>query len=152
MKYAFFDIDGTLSIPIYNINGKIKCGCEEEWWKNQNDIDDNTYRLCRTPKQIKLFIEDLIKNNVKCFVLSTEKHESAKQNKIRFINERYSEIFTNIFFVEKDDDKIDFLLNFAKENNVDNTDIYYLDDAFSLCIKASCEDINAHHISEFLEY
>ena len=45
MKYAFFDIDGTLSIPFYDVNGKIKCGGEDDWWKERNDTDDNVYQL-----------------------------------------------------------------------------------------------------------
>ena len=152
MKYAFFDIDGTLSIPFYDVNGTIKCGGEDDWWKERNDIDDNVYHLCKSPKKVKIFLDNLIKNDIKCFVLSTETLEKAKQSKIKFINEKYTGIFTDIFFVEKDVEKIDFLLNFAKENNTEESDIYYLDDTFSLCIKASNKNIDAHHISEFLEY
>lgn len=31
-KYAFFDIDGTLSIPLYNLNGDLVQGMTEEQW------------------------------------------------------------------------------------------------------------------------
>ena len=151
-KIAFFDIDGVLSVPRYLRDGEYKPGGTSEWWKKVTEESDDVYQYCKVPKCIKEFVNNLRQEKVKLYTLSTEPLESAKRCKKKFLKQNYQEFFPEEcqIYVSKDIDKITVLSSFAKENNIDFANIYYLDDTFSLVLQASELGVDAHHISEFL--
>ena len=151
-KIAFFDIDGVLSVPRYLVDGEYKPGWTSEWWKKVTEESDDVYRYCKVPKCIREFVNDLQQKKIRLYTLSTEPLESAKKCKKKFLKQNYKEFFPedHQIYVSKDVYKMTVLSSFAKDDDIDFSDIYYLDDTFSLVIQAAALGIDAHHISEFL--
>lgn len=151
MKYAFFDLDGVLSVPRYNMDGRIVCGGPSDWWEKYNSLHTDAYRLCRSPRFIKKYVANLNKNGVKCYVLTVARKNCTKQNKETFIAENYKNMFEKILFVEENAQKVEVMIAFAEEHGVPRDEIYFVDDTFQNDIDAAVAGINAHHVSEFID-
>lgn len=154
---AFFDIDGTLSIPYYKVGeDKFVPGGTVDWWMQYCSEHENPYEYCKTPAALYDALEQLKEQDIPCFVLSTEstvRLPNIRDEKKIFIKENYGEFFPeeNIIFTEEDDEKISYLKDYAKKNNVSRGTLLFVDDSFPIICQAVGEGINAHHISEFLE-
>ena len=152
-KYAFFDIDGTLSIPLYNINGNFVQGMTEEQWFEFNMWHTDTYKDCKSSYTLIDILSSLSKDCLGLYCLTCECNSRAYFNKADFVLSRYSPYFNDIRqieFVANKEDKINFMLRFAATKCVKPKEILYVDDDFELIIKAAQAGINAKHISHFL--
>lgn len=150
--YAFFDIDGTLSIPCYKIDGKLKPGTTQEDWEELCKENANMYELCQTPLFLYNLIERLMAKGTIAHVLSTEALSEAKVSKDKFLAAKYPGVFNNTtHYVNSDEEKIQFLKDFIEALGINPARVLYVDDTFSLVLQASTLGINAHHISEFFE-
>ena len=152
MKLAFFDVDGVLSIPSYDVDGRVCAGGSMEWWLRAN-AESYSYELCRCPKAVKKFLKDRAAEGVKLFVLSTEDIPSARENKKRFVKENYGKLFCDesMIFTQSDAEKIYVLKKYAEKENIPFEEVYYLDDTYSMVLTACEFGFDAHHVSEFLE-
>lgn len=152
-KYAFFDIDGTLSIPLYNLNGDLVQGMTEEQWFEFNMWHNDTYKDCKSSSALTDALSTLSKDCFGLYCLTCECNSRAYFNKADFILSRYKPYFNDIRqieFVADKEDKIRFMLRFAATKGVKPKEILYVDDDFALIVKASQAGINAKHISHFL--
>ena len=153
IKLAFYDIDGVLSIPRYNVNGLIKCGGNTEWWEDYCKDNSNPYEFCGVPNKIYNNLKIMKDLGIELYVLSVETNLDAKRGKIKFIEDKYSEFFDekHIIFVNSDTEKLNIIKNKASNKKVSLENIYFVDDTFSLVLAASTMGINTIHISWFLE-
>lgn len=150
--YVFLDIDGTLSIPCYKIDGKLKPGTTQEDWIELCKENDNMYELCQTPLPLSNLIGRLMAKGTIPHVLSTEALPEAKISKDKFLAAKYPGVFNNTtHYVNSDEEKIQFLKGFIDVLGINPARVLYIDDTFSLVLQASVLGINAHHISEFFE-
>ena len=54
MRIIFFDVDGTLSSPCYNVDGKLQIGMSDEKWAWYCDhYREDAYRWCKPVPQVK---------------------------------------------------------------------------------------------------
>lgn len=152
-KLAFFDIDGTLSIPRYPVEGNVLPGGSSEWWLSYCKNDPYPYKLCGVPKNIVQRLDFLQQHETELFVLSQESFEICKKAKMQFIQDRYSKYFDNdhILFVNDDCAKVIRMSGVASEKNVPLNLIEYWDDKFDNVLDATIRGINACHISYLLE-
>ena len=151
IQIAFFDIDGTLSVPQYDVgNGVLKPGGTQEWWLEFNMDRDNTYRTCRAPVTMVNFVSELRKKNVlvKCL---TEEHSSfAFNNKAVWVEEQYGIPFEDIFWVDDKAAKVPVILKYCQLFNYEPKDVLFVDDTFPIVLEATVAGLCAKHISEFL--
>ena len=152
-KYAFFDIDGTLSIPLYNLHEDFVQGMTEEQWFEFNMWHTNTYKDCKSSTVLLETLESLHKDGCVLYCLTCECNSRAYFNKADFILSRYKPYFDSIRqieFVANKEDKIRFMIKFAATKGIKPKEILYVDDDFELIVKAAQAGINAKHISHFL--
>lgn len=152
-KLAFFDIDGTLSIPRYLVGGKLVPGGSNEWWHTYCAEEKHPYAACGVPAQMIELLNELHNNNVELFVLSQESFEDGERAKKDFIKMRYSSFFddSHILLVSDDSQKVSRMLTIAKERCLDPNRIQYWDDKFANVLDAIVKGIDAHHVSELLQ-
>ena len=152
-KIYFFDIDGVLSVPIYNYNGKEQCCMPDESWHALTEGNIDSYALCQTLPSVLQYIEDIKNEDVILAVLSTETIENCKSTKVNFVERHYPNTFDAIFFVNKDLEKIDAIRIYAKQMNVPLGNCYLIEDTLKTLIAATTAGINPVHITNIvLEY
>ena len=155
MVLAFFDIDGTLSIPRYLcFDGKYRAGMPQGDWERYCEKNHNAYKDCGTPVPVYELLDDLKDAGAKLMVLSTESIDAAKISKRRFITDNYGDFFApeDIIFVESSDKKIPAILEMCQKEGIPSDNAYYMDDDFDLVLNALDHNIAAHHISELFLY
>ena len=151
IKYAFFDIDGVLSVPRYKDGKKFVVGGTEDWWINYLKKEKEPYKYCGVPIRLRFLLKQLKDSGVKIAVLSQEPIPEGRVAKKDFIKYRYVGLIDdfNVFFTDTEKGKVDFLAKFAAENNIKPPEILFVDDTFSIVLAAHNAGFNSHHISEF---
>ena len=154
MKYklAFFDIDGTLSVPNYCINGEYKTGMTDEEWLSYT-MNINAYRFCSAPKTIRNYIADLTDKGVEIYVITRESWSPAFKAKCKFIKTSYPEIKqNNIHYVLRKENKPNLIemIRLCQEKPTDMSECLYYDDDYEMVLTMNNLGYDAHHISEFL--
>lgn len=148
---AFFDIDGVLSVPRYDVgNGVLKPGGTQDWWIEFNMDRNNTYDTCRAPITMVNFVKELRKRDIiiKCI---TEEHSSfALNNKAVWVEKQYGIPFEDIFWVDNKDAKVPMILKYCKMFNYLPNEVLFVEDTFPTVLQATTERICAVHISEFI--
>lgn len=156
VKAAFFDIDGTLAVPRFDVDGKIVPGMNKERWIQYNIENEDPYRLCGIPKNVKILLRFLKHHGVDLNVLSNASCNVVKQNKTLFINTNYSRYFyeDNIHFIDGINfkNKKEYLYDYCKRNELTTRQVFVLDDDYKFIIELATENFNTHHISEMLDY
>lgn len=161
---AFFDIDGTLAIPRYEIienrQHVIRPGMDPSKWENYCDNHGFPYMNCLISPVVLDLLQNLASHGTTLCVLSQEDdvNKRAKRAKIQFIEERFSQLFdlNNVFLVPTNNHKIITMKQYRQTYEalrltaVSSEDIFFLDDNYGNVIDASVAGINAHHISELL--
>lgn len=151
MVAAFFDVDGTLSAPYYNVNGSLQPGMtDEEWFAFNDTYQELSYEDCKPIPQIKEYAIKLRKAGVRLFVLSVAQSAGEIKAKERFIKKHYPDLFEQIICVEHDAEKLKVMKNFCKENEVSFADCELVEDTYMNVIHAVCEGFMAKHITNIL--
>ena len=154
IRAAFFDIDGTLSVPRYMRGGKLMPGGSKEWWKSFCYTSPFAYQNCGIPVAIKWLLNALQRAGSCIFVLSEETVPEAEPQKRLFIRKRYKKWIPdgNIIFVPDKKMKPRLIAETARRTGCRPEEFLFMDDSFDLVIEASMLGISAHHISELLAY
>lgn len=151
VKVAFFDLDGTLSIPRYESRSGVGCGMPDNVWFDYNNRSSNTYRDCLVnPKAVGL-LRDLRGLGVELKVLTLETFSGAYFNKVRFVLEKYPEFFEgyeDVLFVSGREDKTRMLKSIAKGMGLSHSEMLLVDDNFDVCLQANNEGFQVMHVSE----
>ena len=74
MRIIFFDVDGTLSSPCYNVDGKLQIGMSDEKWAWYCDhYREDAYRWCKPVPQVKDYAIKAKAAGAKLYVLTTSR-------------------------------------------------------------------------------
>lgn len=171
-KLAFFDIDGTLSVPQYDfasviesekgnlevyqefkdfVGGNLLNGCEESKWVDFNILNSNSYANCRAPVTIVNFVKKLREKGTVVFALTEEHFSFALNNKAKWVHEKYKLPLENVVWVDDKEKKVDMICRICRLKGIkDLSDVLMVDDTFSILLKASEKGISTAHISEFV--
>ena len=152
-KLAFFDIDGTLSVPNYYINGEHKTGMTNEEWLLYT-MDINAYSSCAAPKIVRDYIIDLMDKGVEIYVITQESWSPAFKAKCEFVRILYPEIKqSNIHYVIKKENKPNLIemIRLCQEKPTDMDECLYYDDDYEMVLIMNNLGYDAHHVSEFLK-
>lgn len=155
-KVIVFDVDGVLSQPMYEVDGRLVQGtdsldadAELSWIKYCLEHEDS-YEYCKAP----LVMQNLVSMYSKTkdlYVLTAECSSFALYDKIRFLKKYYGNVFEGkIHFVSKSSLKVPVLVEMAKYLEIEPSDIVLIEDTFQTCISACDKGINAIHISHFM--
>lgn len=148
IRFAFFDVDGTLSVPRYLIDGEIRIGTTDEGWIEFCETHkENSYDLCHAVPCVKEHAEMLKKNGARLFVLSTVMSPYEKDAKTKFVQEKYPGLFDGFIYVEHDAEKIPVIERFAAENAVKISECELVEDTFATLLKANEKGIVPMHLS-----
>ncbi len=150
-KVACFDIDGTLSSPMYNVDGELRTGGSQEWWERFCREEPFPYKDCHIPVEIAELLADFRDHDVTLVVLSQENLEVAFPAKEQFINEKLPGVFNAIRIVDSNDAKITYMQRLVDEYELEKKDIFFLDDTFSLVCAAADAGFNAHSMTELFD-
>lgn len=153
IKYIFFDVDGVLSAPSYfdsDINSQVIGFSDQGWNKYLNKEKENAYKDCKPLIQIIEFINQLLDSYCSLYVLSATENQIEADSKTVFLNNNYPHIFKEYYYVKNDNEKIEFIENFCKENNIEINNCLIVDDTYSLLLQAHCKGICSTHISNIL--
>lgn len=155
-KIIVFDVDGVLSQPFYQLDGRMVQGTslldDDAYlsWIKYCIKNDDAYKYCTAP----LVMQNLVNSYGKekdLYVLTTEFSSFALYDKIKFLNKYYGDNFEGrIHFVGKDSYKVPVLLEIADYLGIEPSDIAFIEDSFNICIAACDKGINAIHISHFM--
>ena len=155
-KIIVFDIDGVLSQPFYQLNGRMVQGtslldddaCLS--WIKYCIRNEDSYKYCTAP----LVMQNLVNSYGKekdLYALTTEHSSFALYDKIKFLNKYYGDSFEGrIHFVDKDCYKVPVLLEIADYLGIEQSEIAFVEDTFKTCIEACDKGISAIHISHFM--
>ena len=151
-KYAFFDVDGVLSAPRFmNDNNEFVIGFDKEGWKNYLDTHGkDAYKYCDSIPKLDKYINTLINEGCKLYVLSAISYENEKDAKIQYLNEKYPGIFKEYFFVYSSLDKVKFIEEFSRKNNIDIQQCMLIEDTFDILLDAHNHNIISIHVSNIL--
>lgn len=151
-----FDIDGVLAA--YEYGFKCHNFCKPKEWNEDKII--KTYKSARCPQTMIDFISsrDIKKN----FVCSVANSDIERIEKLKFVIHSYPNInITNIFFVDKPEDKLNILHNiytrvYYMQENIhryqDQSDIFMVDDSIEILNYIHENSyFSTLHISSFLD-
>lgn len=147
-KLAFFDIDGTLSVPRFRIGGKMTLGVTaEEWIAFCKQVKEHAYDDSVGVKPVRAYAEKLKKEGATLFVLSSVLTSEEEAAKTRFVNRVYPGLFTDCFYVYHDEDKVKVILREAEKRGLSCSDCELVEDTLAILFPANALKIKATHVS-----
>ena len=152
MKLAFFDVDGTLSAPLYiDENGKKVIGFTPDGWSSFcKRAGEDGYKYCGIIPGVKEYARRLQQEGCLLFVLTSHLEEEETIAKRKFVGERYPGFFTDFFFVREDLEKVTVIMEVAKKYGVKPSDCALIEDTLNTLLYAHAQGIQAIHISNIL--
>lgn len=151
VKAAFIDLDGTLSVPNYLVNGKIVVGFSDEGWFNHcTTMREHAYDYCKPVRPVERYIRKLHDEGADLFILSVAQTEGEKLAKINFVNTHFKGLFKNIVFAAKNSEKISIMNEYAYNNKLSHNEIEIVEDTYSVILNANDNGFKATHISEII--
>lgn len=153
IRAAFFDCDGTLSVPRYLYKGELCVGMPEEEWVSYNMYNPNAYKYClkKDSKLLEDALASLCCNKASLYVLTVETTSFAYNHKAKFIEDNFGGYFSkdNVLFCAEKSMKLDIMLDYANIFNLYKHQILFVDDDFSLCLQAQNLGFTVLHSSYF---
>lgn len=147
-KYAFFDLDGTLSVPRYFTNGQFVTGFNDEGWFNHCEtMREHAYDYCLPIQPVKRYAEELLNEGAGLYVLSLAQTEGERLAKDEFIKKHFDGFFENIIYVSSNREKTKVILEFAEKEGVLPSECELIEDTYSNVLNANDNGIKATHIS-----
>ena len=153
IRFVFFDVDGVLSAPQYydeQLNEYV-IGFSDETWNDYLDKEGvATYQYCKPVKVLRDLMVQLKDEGINTYVLSTIANDTEAKAKISFLDEHYHDLFTDLYFVEHDRDKVTFIKEFAGRNNIEIGACLLVDDTYALLLECRIAGISCCHLSNIL--
>lgn len=153
VKMAFFDVDGVLSAPHYNVDGKMQIGFPtvEGWIKYCETRKDNTYDECKPVPAVYDHARKLKEHGAKLYVLTASFGEAESHSKQVFVERCYEGLFDEFYSVLSSSDKVPFIQKLADENGVDISECELVEDTFTTLLEAEGAGIIPTHIANLVE-
>lgn len=151
VKIAFFDIDGTLAAPYFLTPQGFSAGMPDEIWLEFNKTyKDQTYQWCKSIPQVLRYLEKLKKENVATYVLSCVLTPEEKRAKDLFLSKEYPELFTGVFYVAEDSEKVPLMKKVCDESNISYQDCELIEDSFRNIIDAITAGFISKHVTNII--
>ena len=148
MKLAFFDVDGTLSVPRYFIDGRFQIGTDDRGWIEYcEEHREDSYEFCFGSKPVRAYAEKRKEEGCRLFVLSSIASDLEMDAKTKFVKRVYPGLFEDFFYVRKDLDKLDVIREMAEKNGVELEECELVEDTLAILFPANRLGIRATHIS-----
>lgn len=151
-KLAFFDMDGTLSAPVYIDEGKPVIGFDANGWiRYCNQEKRNTYSLCKVVQPILDFAKKLKSEGYTLHILTVALCDNEKEAKWQFIEDNnLYDVFDSCIFASTDDEKLTIMAHHAEINHIPVSDCMLVEDLYYTLLKAHIAGFQAVHISNIL--
>lgn len=151
IKLCFFDIDGTLSVPIYNDHGKMVVGFTDEgWFEHCATQREHAYDDCKPVLPVKRYAEALLAAGTKLYVLSVSQSEGESLAKERFIETHFPKMFEEVIMVDNNPAKLTEIQRIAGDCGVSLSECELVEDTYSNVLMANDNGIKATHIASLV--
>lgn len=152
IKAAFFDMDGTLSVPVYPVNGKFQPCMTDKQWHDFNELHNvNSYNWCKPILSVKRYAEKLKKEGAVLFVLTGVHTDYEVMGKKKFTEDFYKGLFTDLIPVSSDSEKIPCMKAYCEKQGLDYSECELIEDTFKNVIEAICEGFSAKHVTNVID-
>lgn len=150
-KLCFFDIDGTLSVPIYNDHGRMVVGFTDEgWYEHCATKREHAYDYCKPVMPVKRYAESLKSEGAKLYVLSVSQSEGESLAKERFIETHFAGLFEEVIVVGCNADKLTVITEYSEREGVKLSECELVEDTYSNVLMANDNGIKGTHIAALI--
>lgn len=147
-KLAFFDVDGTLSVPIFKKDDHFEIGFSEEEWKEYCLIHkEDSYEFCKPVLPIKRYAASLKEQGALLYVLTTSGSSNETLAKEKFIATHFPGLFEEVIAVDADKKKLDVIQAKAKDHNVPLEACELVEDTFATLLYVNEYHIKPTHVA-----
>ena len=151
IKLAFFDMDGTLCVPTYKIDGNETVGFDEEGWLAYCiKHGANSYDHCKPLPKVRDYAAKLKSEGAKLYVLTGVLTSIEVDAKRKFVAEKYPDLFEDVISVGDAQKKLLVIKLMAEENGVDLSECELVEDTYTLVLDATIMGIKGTHVAQFL--
>ncbi|MBP5295589.1 MAG: hypothetical protein J6Y95_07735 [Lachnospiraceae bacterium] len=151
-KLVFFDVDGVLSVPRYDIEGRMTIGTTSEKWIAYCRVHgEDTYEYCTGIGPVRAYAEKRKREGARLFVLSAVACEEEARAKDRFIERLYPGLFEACYYVNEAAAKIPFIVKKAEEEGVPVSSCELVEDNLDVLFTANTEGITPMHLSMLID-
>lgn len=147
-QLAFFDVDGTLSVPVYHDGDREVIGFTDEGWLEYCRVNGaEAYCYCKTVEPVRRYAAQLQARGVELYVLTSSQSEKETQAKVRFVERNYPGLFREVLAVRHDKDKLDVILQKAAERGTVPEQCELVEDTYGTLLLVMQQGIRPTHIS-----
>lgn len=152
IKAAFFDMDGTLSIPIYPVGDRYQpCMTDEQWHAFNEKHNVESYSWCKPVLFVKRYAQKLKAEDVKLYVLTGVHTDYEVMGKRSFMEKYYPGLFEELVPVHSDAEKVPYMQNYCSQNGLKYSECELIEDTFKNVIEAICTGFEAKHVTNILD-
>lgn len=151
-KLAFFDFDGTLSVPEYLVDGEKKIGYPTvpSWIDYCNGLGPEAYKTCRPVKPVRRYAAALKEAGARLYVLTAIKSEGEVQAKWEFLADHYEGFFEDMLMVASPEEKLGVIKQIAASEGVDLTECELIEDMYPTLLGVIGDGVKATHLSQIV--
>jgi hypothetical protein len=150
IRLAFFDVDGTLSVPRYLIDGQMKIGTQDGWIEYCVTHGADTYNDCLPVEPVRRYAEKLKGNGAELYALSTSQTSYEHAAKQKFLDKHYHGLFADLITVARDEYKQQIIAQMAKLKGLPLTSCELVEDTYATLLVAGETGIRVTHLSMIL--
>ncbi|MCQ2546935.1 MAG: hypothetical protein MJ161_05245 [Clostridia bacterium] len=151
-KLAFFDFDGTISVPEYLVEDEIKIGYPTvpSWQDYCNAKGKDAYKTCRPVKPVRRYADKLKAEGAKLYILTGIKSEGEVLAKWEFLKDHYDGYFEDMLMVKTPEEKLGVIKKVAEEEGVLLHECELIEDMYPTLLGVLADGIKATHISQIV--
>jgi hypothetical protein len=146
-KLSFFDVDGTLSVPQYKMDGEMKIGTQNGWIEYCVTHGADTYDDCRPVEPVRAYAKRLQEAGVELHALSTSQTSFEHAAKQKFLDAHYPGIFSSLITVSRDEYKQQVIAQMARLRGITLAECELVEDTYATLLDAGELGIKVTHIS-----
>ena len=152
IRLAFFDVDGTLSAPLYiEQDGRRVIGWpKEEWLEFCRAHPLDAYEHCKVVEPVSAYAKRLFEQGVKLYGLSTMELPEERSAKEVFLQKHFPGMFEELLGPEEDAQKVDMIRETAAREGVLLSECELVEDTYRTLLLANEAGIRCTHISHLL--
>ena len=147
MKLVFFDVDGTLSCPAYEADGRLKVGMSDTAWLDYcREHGEDTYEHCRAVPAVKAYAEHHKAAGARLFVLTGSQCEAETAAKRKFTDRCYPGLFEEVIPVLHEAEKLVKIKEYAAKYGAALNECELVEDTFSILLEVVTAGVEATHV------
>lgn len=150
-KTAFFDFDGTIAAPVFDVGEKKTPGFPFGEWKTY--VSENPDAYCDTVPVIPVlsYAIRLHACGWDLKILTGTNSDNSEHTKRKWLEDtEFAWLFSEIVPVKKQSDKVGYVLEYARNNGLAPADCLVVDDNYVTVIAATAAGISAMHVSHVI--